>query len=493
VPVTTRIQPASGSAGALADAARDHGADVVALAVRPGDDGPSVDLAGLGPHLPGDGAALASVPGLSGDAGRVTAVPVDLGERTVRLLLTGVGDESPAALRTAGAELTRRAYDGSVLVTAVGAGAGPEGAQAFAEGVLLASYVFTRASEKPETAPPGDVYVFADAGSLDRARVIAEATALARDLTNTPSLEKSPAWMADQAVRVAADYGLSIRVWDTDALRADGYGGILGVGMGSATPPRLVELRYEPADPERHVVLVGKGITYDSGGLSLKPPTSMDTMKTDMAGGAAVIGAMTALAGLGVRARVTGLVPLAENMPSGSALRPGDVITHYGGRTTEVLNTDAEGRLVLADALVRADRDLDADVVVDIATLTGAAKIALGVTTAALYTDDDTLAAAFADAARASGEKVWRMPLTDDYRFVLDSSVADMANVAVSRATGPAGSIEAALFLREFTGGRPWVHLDAAGPARTTATKGELAKGATGWGTRLFLTWLTSA
>ena len=489
MPVTTRIHQASGSPQELAEVVRATGADAVALPVRPGGDGPVVDVLDLGPYLPAGG-GLASVPGVSADAGKIVPVPVDLGSGPIRLLLAGVGDASPSALRTAGAELVRKAGGRSALVVAIETRNDPDGAQALAEGVLLASYVFTRASEKPEDPPPSAAYLFADAEPLDRAAAFAGASALARDLTNTPSSEKSPEWMAGEAVRVAEDAGLGVRVWDEDELRADGYGGILAVGMGSVRPPRLVELRYEPEDPDRHVVLVGKGITYDSGGLSLKPPAGMQTMKTDMAGGAAVIGAMSALAALGVRSRVTGLVPLAENMPSGSALRPGDVITHYGGRTVEVLNTDAEGRLVLADALVRADRDLDADVVVDVATLTGAAKVALGLTTAALYTGDDDLAHAFADAARVSGEKVWRMPLTDDYRFALDSPVADLANVAAGKATGPAGSIEAALFLREFTGDRPWVHLDAAGPARATKTKAELTKGATGWGTRLFLTWL---
>lgn len=490
MPLTTHVHPVRTDA-AVAEAARELAADAVAIAVRPGDDGPLVDLAGMGPYLPG-GDALNAVPGLSGEAGAVTAVAADLGAGPVRLLLTGVGDESPGALRTAGAEAVRRASGRSTLLAALGADAAPEGGSALAEGLLLASYVFTRASGEPRETPPSAVYTFAADDDIARASALAEASALARDLTNTPSSEKTPAWMADRAVEAANEAGLGVRVWDADALRAEGFGGILAVGMGSAVPPRLVELRYEPDDADGHVVLIGKGITYDSGGLSLKPPAGMQTMKTDMAGGAAVIGAMSALPALGVRTRVTGLVPLAENMPSGSALRPGDVITHYGGQTVEVLNTDAEGRLVLADALVRADRDLDADVVVDVATLTGAAKVALGLTTAALYTADDALAGEFAGAARLSGENVWRMPLTEDYRFVLDSSVADLTNVATSTASGPAGSIEAALFLREFTGGRRWVHLDAAGPARATKATAELTKGATGWGARLLLTWLTS-
>jgi leucyl aminopeptidase len=239
------------------------------------------------------------------------------------------------------------------------------------------------------------------------------------------------------------------------------------------------------------VVLIGKGITFDSGGLSLKPNDGMKLMKTDMAGGAAVIGAMSALGRLGVRTRVTGLVAAAENMPSGTAMRVGDVITHYGGQTVEVLNTDAEGRLVLADALAYADDALAPDLVVDLATLTGAARVALGTSIAALYATDDDLATALLDAGTASGDRLWRMPLAGDYRGGLDSPVADLANMA--RAGGRAGSIDAALFLREFTGGRSWAHLDIAGAARATSDDGENTKGATGFGTRLLLRWLAAS
>jgi leucyl aminopeptidase len=236
------------------------------------------------------------------------------------------------------------------------------------------------------------------------------------------------------------------------------------------------------------VVLVGKGITFDSGGLSLKPPDAMLPMKTDMAGGAVVIAVMSALARFGVGVRVTGLVAAAENMPSGSALHPGDVITHFGGRTTEVLNTDAEGRLVLADALAYADAVHQPDVMVDIATLTGAARVALGPSVAALYANRDGLARALLGAAAGSGEQLWRMPLVEDYLEALESPVADIAHVP--HGLREAGSIQAALFLREFAGGRPWAHLDVAGAARSKADEGELSQGATGYGVRLLLTWL---
>jgi leucyl aminopeptidase len=305
------------------------------------------------------------------------------------------------------------------------------------------------------------------AAAVGRGITIAEAVALARDLTNMPSAVKSPEWLAGQAAAVAARTGLRSRVWAEGELSAAGFGGILAVGSGSARPPRLIELSYEPAGWDTHVVLVGKGITFDSGGLSLKPSDGMKLMKTDMAGGAAVIAVMSALKRLDVRAKVTGLVAAAENMPSGSAYRPGDVITQYGGRSVEVLNTDAEGRLVLADAIAYADAELDPGVLVDIATLTGAARIALGAGIGALYSTDDSVAAALLAAGQATGDRLWRMPLPADYLDALDSPVADLAHVARAGAAGArAGSIAAALFLREFTGGRPWAHLDVAGPAR---------------------------
>jgi leucyl aminopeptidase len=327
-----------------------------------------------------------------------------------------------------------------------------------------------------------------EAPPLRRAAAIAGAVALTRDLANAPSAGKSPAWLADQAVSATGEHGVAARVWTGAELSAGGFGGILAVGAGSVRPPALIELTYAPAEADSHVVLVGKGITFDSGGLSLKPNDAMKSMKTDMAGGAAVIAVMSALSRLGVRKRVTGLIAAAENMPSGSAYRPGDVITQFGGRTVEVLNTDAEGRLVLADALAYADAVLKPDQMVDIATLTGAARTALGTSHAALYSTSDTLAGSLLAAGDASGDRLWRMPLAQEYLEMLDSPVADLAQVARD---DNAGSIFAALFLREFTGGRPWAHLDIAGAARTTSNDGELTKGATGFGTRLLLRWLS--
>jgi leucyl aminopeptidase len=401
-------------------------------------------------------------------------------------------------MRKAGAALGRQVARGRRVLTTAARAQPAAGVRAFTEGLLLGGYRFSLASSAPEAGPPGEVRMLvgaADSGAaVAEGRTVADAVALARDLANMPSARKSPAWLAGEAARVAAASGLSARIWDPGELAAEGFGGVLAVGSGSAQPPRLIELGYVPDGWTGHVVLVGKGITFDSGGLSLKPTDGMKTMKTDMAGGGAVIAAMSALATLGATVRVTGLVAAAENMPSGSALRPGDVITHYGGRTTEVLNTDAEGRLVLADALAYADTVLRPDVMVDLATLTGAARVALGGVYGALYATDDGLAQALLAAAADSGEPLWRLPLVEDYLDALDSPVADSANVPHAGAQrAGAGSIQAALFLREFTGKRPWAHLDIAGAARSGSDDGDKVRGATGFGTRLLLRWLTGA
>ncbi|MDR8412681.1 leucyl aminopeptidase [Nonomuraea sp. 3-1Str] len=419
-----------------------------------------------------------------GEAGEIVEVPVAREGGVGRVLLYGVGDGSPKALRKAAAGLTRR-VKGREELTVVA----PEGdVAAFAEAALLAAYSFRIG--RPGKPPVRSLrFVFADEQAVRRGETVAQAVALARDLANTPASVKTPAWLAERA----AEQGVPVRVWDEEQLQAGGFGGILAVGRGSANPPRLIQLSYVPeGTPERHVVLVGKGITFDSGGLSLKPTENMKTQKTDMAGGAVVIAVIGALARLGVPVRVTGLVASAENMPSGTAQRPSDVITHYGGRTVEVLNTDAEGRLVLADALAYADAELDPDAVVDIATLTGAITVALGRNVGSVYSTDDDLAGALVAAGRDSDDRLWRMPLIDEYAPALESPIADLANVE-SGSTYGAGSITAALFLREFAGKRPWAHLDIAGVGRSTVDDGILTKGATGFGVRVLLEWLTRA
>lgn len=467
--------------------------DLVIVAVPRDDATPDPDLADLLGAGPQEIAAGSADPG---EPGRITTAVVRAGRVPVRIVCCGVGDRSPAALRRAGGELGRLLRPGQTAWSDVVSGLPAERARILAESILLGSYRYRETAAdwagSSAIARVGLAVAEADgaAAAIETARVIATAVALTRDLSNTPSVRKSPQWLADSAARVAAESGLDARIWTSQELAAAGFGGIRAVGAGSSRPPVLIELRYTPPGASRHVVLVGKGITFDSGGLSLKPTDGMTMMKTDMAGGAAVIGAMSALARLGVATAVTGLVPAAENMPSGSAYRPGDVITQFGGRTVEVLNTDAEGRLVLADALAYADRELAPDEVVDIATLTGAARVALGRSHAALYATSDDLAGRLLAAGEASGDRLWRMPLADDYRPLLDSQVADLAHVATD-AEAP-GSVTAALFLREFAGRRPWAHLDIAGAARRSADDGELTAGATGFGTRLLLHWLAA-
>jgi leucyl aminopeptidase len=457
---------------------------------------PGAGASGLDAYLGVSVAQVIASAEMSGRAGETTQTVIQFGTEPCAVVFLGVGDASPGALRRAGAVLARRLPAGRTALTTAVLDEPGDAVAAFTEGVLLGSYQFTMKSAGPQTGDPAEIRVLLAGPDgrealVERAATVAGAVALARDLANTPSVIKTPEWLVSEAASVAAEHGLSSRIWREAELAAGGFGGLLGVGSGSAHPPRLIQLSYEPPQADRHVVLIGKGITFDSGGLSLKPNDGMKTMKTDMAGGAAVIGAMSALGRLGVRARVTGLVAAAENMPSGTALRVGDVIAHYGGQTVEVLNTDAEGRLVLADALAYADDVLAPDVVVDLATLTGAVRVALGSSIAALFATDDQLAAALLDAGTASGERLWRMPIAEDYRAGLDSPVADLANVA--RSGGRAGSIDAALFLREFTGGRPWAHLDIAGAARATADDGENTKGATGFGARLLLSWLAAS
>ncbi|MGH4017728.1 MAG: leucyl aminopeptidase family protein, partial [Pseudonocardiaceae bacterium] len=314
------------------------------------------------------------------------------------------------------------------------------------------------------------------------AQVLGRATGLARDLAATPSDVKDPTWLARTGARLAgAVPGLRPTVRDERWLADQGFGGVLAVGGGSARPPRLLELSWRPrtAPPGTHLVLVGKGITFDTGGLSIKPADGMHLMRTDMSGGAAVIAALCAIAELKLPLRVTGLVPCAENHVSGAAYRPGDVVRHVGGTTSEITNTDAEGRLVLADALAHAVRALHPTVLVDVATLTGAMKVALGLRTGGLFASDQALAERIQTAGEETGEAWWPMPLVCDLMPDVRSEIADLRQAP----PGP-GGIVAALFLREFTGGLPWAHLDIAGPARAEQAYDEVNPGGTGFATR---------
>ncbi|HVK27847.1 MAG TPA: leucyl aminopeptidase family protein, partial [Nocardioides sp.] len=369
--------------------------------------------------------------------------------------------------------------------------------EAFVVGTMLGGFVFHWRSQGPEHTPVRRVVLAgptlsADRASLERAVALGGAGWRSRLLATVPSNLKNPAWLAEQASDLAAVAGLDIDVWDEERLAKDGFGGILAVGAASASPSRLIRLDYTPAGVSARaakklplVVIVGKGITFDTGGLSIKPSASMGSMKRDMTGGAVVLATMAALADVECPVRVVGLVAAAENAISGSALRPGDVITHWGGRTTEVGNTDAEGRLVLADALAYATATLDPAVVVDVATLTGAVKVALGQQVGGLFANDDDLATALAEAGERAGEPLWRFPLYAGYEDKLASKVADAANDP-----GGAGAITAALFLQHFAGDVRWAHLDIASVGDVEKEWHEWTVGPSGFGSRLLLTWL---
>ncbi len=435
--------------------------------------------------------ALFDQAGATAGAGDLTRL--DLPGLTV--LGVGVGDAGPTALRAAGAALARATTGHGAITSAVHAVADDEGLTAFVAGAVLASFRFSMRSEETAPAPVRRVVLACSeegqAPALARAEAIAHASWQARRLATTPSNVKSPAWLVAEAERLASVDGLATKVWDQVALEQGGFGGILGVGQASATPPYLVQIDYVPAKGARkapHVVLVGKGITFDTGGLSIKPGEAMTTMKRDMTGAAVVAATMSALRAVDCPVRVTALLPIAENAISGNALRPGDVITHWGGRTTEVTNTDAEGRLVLADALQYAASKLKPDLLVDVATLTGAVKVALGLNTGGYFATHDAVAEHLERAAVASGERLWRMPLAEEYESSLASKVADADN-----APGRAPAITAALFLQHFTGGLPWAHLDIASVGDSARDEGEWTPGPTGFGVRLLLHWLGSS
>jgi leucyl aminopeptidase len=395
--------------------------------------------------------------------------------------------EDPAAARDAGARLARTLSPGRTAVAAEGlAGAR---LTAYAEGLVLGAYRYTQKTEQGPTPTVVELVGASDEDALARGLRFAAAAVWTRELTNAPANIKTPAWLAEQAARELSDGDLAVTIRDEQWLGDQGFGGMLAVGGGSAAPPRLIEASYRPrgALANAHVVLVGKGITFDTGGINRKPADSMRAMHTDMAGGAAVLAALRAVADGGVPIRVTALVPAAENSFAPGSYRPGDVVRHYGGRTSEIHNTDAEGRLVLADAMAYAVGRLRPSVLVDIATLTGAMKVALGVRTAGLFATADELAGQLLAAASVTGEPLWRMPLQAEYESALHSDVADATNAP----GGPKG-ITAALFLRPFAGDVPWAHLDIAGPARAERDDGILSRGATGFGARLLAAWIAA-
>lgn len=418
-------------------------------------------------------------------AGSVTLVDID-DPRWHRVAWVSLGDATVGDLREAGAALARSVSEDAVVLTQLA----DEDLAEFVTGWMLAAYSFTLKSTPPPSV--GTLHVRADEAALAPAQDDAQALFTARDLVNTPGNVKNPEWFADQAIKLCRGTGLRVAVMDEQTLRRRKFGGVTAVGSGSAHPPRLVTITKKGRPDGPTVLLVGKGITFDSGGLSLKPPDSMITMKTDMSGAAAVLGTMLGLArdpGQSKDTTVIALLPLAENMPSGTAYRPGDVITHYGGITSEISNTDAEGRLVLADALAYGIQRYKPEVVVDIATLTGAATLGLSREYAALYATDDQLAEELTSAGQISGDAVWRMPLAPAYERFMDSTIADVAQ-SPTDPQARAGSITAALFLKRFVDGPRWAHLDIAGPARSDKAKGLITPGGTGFGVRLLTTWL---
>ena len=452
----------------------------------------SPEAAAIDAALDGGLSDYLSTIGFKAKVGDVSIVPT-LGRLPAKsIAVVGLGDGQSTGrleiMRAAGVA-ARKLSESSVIASALHSPSRDKDAvSAAAEGFLLGSYRFTRYKTKPQASKTERI-VFLDGASSDaisRGTVVAEATALARDLTNEPASTLYPETLAARARDVAKANDLECTVVAEAELAERGFGGILAVGRGSERPPRLIELRYKPDDATRKVILIGKGITFDSGGLSLKDAKNMETMKTDMGGGAAVIGAMSALSRLQPRIEVIGLVAAAENVPSSHSIKPGDVIRHYGGTTSEVLNTDAEGRLVLADALAYASEQ-GADAVVDAATLTGAIMVALGRKAVGLFSNSESLTDELRAAAETAGERVWPMPLYDDYRSELDSEVADIKNVG----SRWGGAILAALFLREFVGKDvAWAHLDIAGPARAESDFDEVVRGGTGVATRTFLAWI---
>jgi len=428
-----------------------------------------------------------------GDGGRANVV-LGLGERQLLGATT---------LRRAGAAFAISTGDAKTValdltgISSLGIGA-ERAVEAAIEGFWGARYRFSRYhAGDPEPLESLTIVVASDEvraaeRGLEIGLVIADATRLARDLGNEPAGALTPAQLAEVAIEVAERGGLEATILDEAGIVDARLGGLLGVAAGSFQPPRLIKLVYEPAETEAErradgsvptVALVGKGITFDSGGLSLKTTDGMMAMKTDMSGAAAVIAALGACRALGVGVRVVGIAPTTENMPGGRAVKPGDVLEIRNGKTIEVLNTDAEGRLVLADGLSLAVEE-GPDAIIDLATLTGACVVALGNKIAGLMGNDDRLISAVHAASERAGEATWRLPLPDAYRSDIDSEIADMKNTAKPRS---AGALTAGLLLQEFVADRPWAHLDIAGPSRSDEDSGELRKGSTGFGVRTLL------
>ncbi|MBM3775109.1 MAG: leucyl aminopeptidase [Acidobacteria bacterium] len=438
------------------------------------------------------------------DSGEAAGKPLELtllhrppGLKARRVLLVGLGKPesfSPAVLRKVAAAALRHLRSKSVAELALvleGDLAAPEHAAAAVEGALLGDFEPDRYKNDParKTVHTFSLAVSTSVEGIDdalrRGRIVSESQNLARELINEPGNRMTPRILAERARRMAEECGLGCEILEQDRLRQLGMGALLSVGMGSAEPPALIVLTYRPAETGNgaaHLGLVGKGVTFDTGGISIKPADGMEKMKYDMSGGAAVIGAMRALAELKPAIAVTGLVPAVENMPGGRAQRPGDIVTSLAGKTIEVINTDAEGRMILADALTYA-RQRGCTHLVDAATLTGAVVVALAHVYIGGFASDDAFFERVQAAARAAGERIWRMPLDEDYKEYLKSAFADLPNSGGRWG----GAVTAAMFLKEFADPLPWVHLDIAGLAWLDEAKPFLAKGPSGAGLRTFV------
>ncbi|MFD8225183.1 leucyl aminopeptidase [Streptomyces massasporeus] len=478
-------------------------ADAIVIGVAKGAKGPVVAPGAEAVDKAYDGrlAGVLETLGASGGEGEVTKLPAPSGFKTPLVLAVGLGtvpekdaEYGTEALRKA-AGVAARALAGSKKAAFALPLDDAADAGAIGEGALLGAYSFDAYKDngkdpkaKNGKAPLAEIVLLggkprdkAYKAAVERAVAVSEELNRSRDLVNTPPNDLNPESFAAIAQAAAKEHGIKIQVLDEKALTKGGYGGILGVGSGSAATPRLVKLSYTSSKAKKHLAFVGKGITYDSGGISLKPAGHNETMKCDMAGAASVFAAVVAAARLGLEVNVTGWLALAENMPSGSATRPGDVLRMYSGKTVEVLNTDAEGRLVLADALWAASQEKP-DAIVDVATLTGAMVLALGNRTFGIMGNDDAFRAALVEAAEEVGEPAWPMPLPEHLRKGMDSATADIANMGERMG----GGLVAGLFLREFVGeGITWAHLDIAGPAFNEGGPfGYTPKGGTGTAVR---------
>ena len=417
-------------------------------------------------------------------------------------LAVGLGDPDtvdPERLRRAAAAAVRAAWRAEGLSLALLAGAPdtlkrPAAAQALTEGALLGAYRFTKYKSDADACRIRRIDIIAKGGApvaaaVDRGRAISAAVAMARDLVNEPPEAATPRRLAQVATDFATEgSGLTCEVLDEKAIKKERLGGLEGVSRGSAEPPRLIKLTWDPPRARASVVLVGKGITFDSGGLSLKSADGMMSMKMDMSGAAAVLAVMSLLPELQLPIRVVGIVPTTENLPGGKAYKPGDVLRIRNGKTVEVLNTDAEGRLILADGLSLAAEE-EPNAIVDLATLTGACVVALGKKVSGLMGNNDGFIGEMQAAAARAGEPAWPLPLPVEYRKDIDSKVADIKNIG---AAGSAGALVAGLFLKEFVADVPWAHLDIAGPAWADSDDGYLAQGATAVGVRTLVELLTS-